>query len=35
MTRPLIGITTSDRKSRLAWFFDWLAGAFLCSRARG
>lgn len=25
MTRPLIGITTSDRKSRLAWFFDWLA----------
>lgn len=23
--RPLIGVTTSDRKSRLAWFFDWLA----------
>ncbi|MFC3282232.1 gamma-glutamyl-gamma-aminobutyrate hydrolase family protein [Litchfieldella rifensis] len=25
MTRPLIGITTSDRKSLIAWFFDWLA----------
>lgn len=23
--RPLIGVTTSDYKSRLAWFFDWLA----------
>ena len=23
--RPLIGITTSDRKSRIAWWFDWLA----------
>jgi putative glutamine amidotransferase len=23
--RPLIGVTTSDNKSRLAWFFDWLA----------
>lgn len=23
--RPLIGVTTSDRKSQLAWFFDWLA----------
>ncbi|QJQ96217.1 MULTISPECIES: gamma-glutamyl-gamma-aminobutyrate hydrolase family protein [Halomonadaceae] len=25
MSRPLIGITTSDRKSLIAWFFDWLA----------
>ncbi|WNK19454.1 gamma-glutamyl-gamma-aminobutyrate hydrolase family protein [Halomonas piscis] len=25
MSRPLIGITTSDRKSRLAWWFDWFA----------
>ncbi|MFI0472639.1 gamma-glutamyl-gamma-aminobutyrate hydrolase family protein [Halomonas sp. HMF6819] len=25
MTRPLIGITTSDRKSHLAWWFDWFA----------
>ena len=25
MTRPLIGITTSDYKSRIAWWFDWLA----------
>lgn len=25
MTRPRIGITTSDHKSRIAWFFDWLA----------
>lgn len=25
MPRPLIGITTSDRKSRLAWWFDWFA----------
>ncbi len=25
MTRPRIGITTSDRKSRLAWWCDWLA----------
>lgn len=24
-SRPLIGITTSDRKSLIAWFFDWLA----------
>ncbi|XKE44441.1 type 1 glutamine amidotransferase [Halomonas organivorans] len=24
-TRPLIGITTSDRKSRIAWWFDWFA----------
>lgn len=23
--RPLIGVTTSDYKSRTAWFFDWLA----------
>ncbi len=23
--RPVIGITTSERKSRIAWFFDWLA----------
>ncbi|MFG6136510.1 MULTISPECIES: gamma-glutamyl-gamma-aminobutyrate hydrolase [Halomonas] len=23
--RPLIGITTSDRKSRIAWWFDWFA----------
>ncbi|MBB3189982.1 gamma-glutamyl-gamma-aminobutyrate hydrolase family protein [Halomonas cerina] len=23
--RPLIGITTSDAKSRLAWWFDWFA----------
>ncbi len=23
--RPVIGVTTSDHKSRLAWFFDWLA----------
>lgn len=23
--RPLIGVTTSDYKSRVAWFFDWLA----------
>ncbi|UYG00811.1 MULTISPECIES: gamma-glutamyl-gamma-aminobutyrate hydrolase family protein [unclassified Halomonas] len=25
MTRPLIGITTSDQKSHLAWWFDWFA----------
>ncbi|MFD2438118.1 gamma-glutamyl-gamma-aminobutyrate hydrolase family protein [Modicisalibacter luteus] len=25
MTRPRIGITTSDHKSRLAWLCDWLA----------
>ncbi|EHJ93329.1 gamma-glutamyl-gamma-aminobutyrate hydrolase family protein [Vreelandella boliviensis] len=25
MTRPLIGITTSDQKSLLAWWFDWFA----------
>lgn len=25
MTRPRIGITTSDRKSRIAWWFDWFA----------
>ncbi|MCE8016050.1 type 1 glutamine amidotransferase [Halomonas sp. MCCC 1A17488] len=25
MTRPLIGITTSDDKSRIAWWFDWFA----------
>ncbi|MCL7929547.1 gamma-glutamyl-gamma-aminobutyrate hydrolase family protein [Halomonas llamarensis] len=25
MPRPIIGITTSDRKSRLAWWFDWFA----------
>lgn len=25
MTRPLIGITTSDHKSRIAWWFDWFA----------
>jgi len=25
MPRPLIGITTSDHKSRLAWCFDWIA----------
>ncbi|MDR5899100.1 type 1 glutamine amidotransferase [Halomonas vilamensis] len=25
MPRPLIGITTSDRKSRLAYWFDWFA----------
>lgn len=25
MTRPRIGITTSDHKSRLAWWCDWLA----------
>jgi len=25
MTRPRIGITTSDYKSRLAWWCDWLA----------
>ncbi|MFI8749556.1 gamma-glutamyl-gamma-aminobutyrate hydrolase family protein [Vreelandella lionensis] len=25
MPRPLIGITTSDRKSQLAWCFDWFA----------
>ncbi|APE31613.1 gamma-glutamyl-gamma-aminobutyrate hydrolase [Halomonas aestuarii] len=24
-TRPLIGITTSDTKSRIAWWFDWFA----------
>ena len=24
-TRPLIGITTSDAKSRIAWWFDWFA----------
>ncbi len=23
--RPVIGVTTSDYKSRIAWFFDWLA----------
>ncbi|WP_300273680.1 gamma-glutamyl-gamma-aminobutyrate hydrolase family protein [Halomonas sp.] len=23
--RPLIGITTSDRKSQIAWLFDWFA----------
>ena len=23
--RPVIGVTTSDHKSRLARFFDWLA----------
>ena len=23
--RPVIGVTTSDHKSRIAWFFDWLA----------
>jgi len=23
--RPLIGITTSDAKSRIAWWFDWFA----------
>ncbi|WP_346797222.1 gamma-glutamyl-gamma-aminobutyrate hydrolase family protein [Halomonas sp. Bachu 37] len=25
MTRPVIGITTSDAKSRIAWWFDWFA----------
>jgi len=25
MSRPLIGITTSDQKSHLAWWFDWFA----------
>ncbi|MCW7753757.1 gamma-glutamyl-gamma-aminobutyrate hydrolase family protein [Desulfobotulus sp. H1] len=25
MARPLIGITTSDDKSQLSWFFDWFA----------
>ena len=25
MTRPRIGITTSDHKSRIAWWCDWLA----------
>lgn len=25
MPRPLIGITTSDHKSQLAWWFDWFA----------
>jgi putative glutamine amidotransferase len=25
MSRPLIGITTSDYKSRIAWWFDWFA----------
>ncbi|MCG6659353.1 type 1 glutamine amidotransferase [Halomonas campisalis] len=25
MRRPLIGITTSDYKSRIAWWFDWFA----------
>ncbi|MDN7131629.1 type 1 glutamine amidotransferase [Halomonas sp. MC140] len=25
MSRPLIGITTSDQKSQLAWWFDWFA----------
>lgn len=25
MSRPLIGITTSDYKSQLAWWFDWFA----------
>lgn len=25
MPRPLIGITTSDDKSQLAWWFDWFA----------
>lgn len=25
MTRPLIGITSSDYKSRIAWWFDWFA----------
>ncbi|MCA1772988.1 MAG: type 1 glutamine amidotransferase [Halomonas sp.] len=25
MARPLIGITTSDAKSQLAWCFDWFA----------
>ncbi|KPQ24293.1 MAG: putative glutamine amidotransferase [Halomonas sp. HL-48] len=25
MARPLIGITTSDAKSQLAWWFDWFA----------
>ncbi|WP_447555549.1 gamma-glutamyl-gamma-aminobutyrate hydrolase family protein [Vreelandella sp. EE22] len=25
MSRPLIGITTSDYKSHLAWWFDWFA----------
>ncbi|WP_249979095.1 gamma-glutamyl-gamma-aminobutyrate hydrolase family protein [Vreelandella olivaria] len=25
MSRPLIGITTSDHKSQLAWWFDWFA----------
>lgn len=25
MPRPLIGITTSDHKSQLAWCFDWFA----------
>ena len=25
MARPLIGITTSDTKSQLAWWFDWFA----------
>ncbi|KAA0011103.1 gamma-glutamyl-gamma-aminobutyrate hydrolase family protein [Billgrantia pellis] len=25
MTRPVIGITTSDDKSRMAWWFDWFA----------
>ncbi|RUR33362.1 gamma-glutamyl-gamma-aminobutyrate hydrolase family protein [Vreelandella andesensis] len=25
MPRPLIGITTSDQKSHLAWWFDWFA----------
>jgi putative glutamine amidotransferase len=23
--RPVIGVTTARRKSRIAWFFDWLA----------
>lgn len=25
VSRPLIGITTSDRKSQIAWLFDWFA----------
>ncbi|MFU1517677.1 gamma-glutamyl-gamma-aminobutyrate hydrolase family protein [Vreelandella alkaliphila] len=25
MSRPFIGITTSDQKSHLAWWFDWFA----------
>jgi len=25
VNRPRIGVTTSDHKSQLAWFFDWLA----------